>query len=108
MGTKATNKHCANTKHGSAFSTLTAAQAFCLQQGPSACSGVYDDGCDGKGSFYACKVGVFDSSSIGSCIYTAAKNGVMTTPRTILMKGTTATTTLTTTATTTSATTLSV
>ena len=46
-----------------------------MQQGPSACSGVYDDGCDGKGSFYACKVGAFDSSSIGSCIYTAAKNG---------------------------------
>ena len=73
--TKRTSKHCANTKHGSAFSTLTAAQDFCLQQGPSACSGVYDDGCDGKGSFYACKVGAFDSSSIGSCIYTAAKNG---------------------------------
>ena len=73
--TKRTSKHCANTKHGSAFSTLTAAQDFCLQQGPSACSGVYDDGCDGKGSFYACKVGAFDSSSIGSCIYTAAKHG---------------------------------
>ena len=73
--TKRTSKHCANTKHGSAFSTLTAAQDFCVQQGPSTCSGVYDDGCDGKGSFYACKVGAFDSSSIGSCIYTAAKNG---------------------------------
>ena len=74
--TKRTSKHCANTKHGSAFSTLTAAQDFCLQQGPSACSGVYDDGCDGKGSFFACKLfGAFDSSSIGSCIYTAAKNG---------------------------------
>ena len=70
--TKATSKHCANTKHGSAFSTLTAAQDFCLQQGPSACSGVYDDGCDGKGSFYACKAGNFDTSSIGSCIYTLA------------------------------------
>ena len=73
--TKITRKHCANTKHGTSFSTLTAAQAFCLRQGPSACSGVYDGSCDGKGSFYACKVGAFDSSSIGSCIYTAPKQG---------------------------------
>ena len=70
--TKIRSKHCANTKHVSSFSTLTAAQAFCLQQGPSACSGVYDDSCDGKGSFYACKAGNFDTSSIGSCIYTLA------------------------------------
>ena len=70
--TKITRKHCANTMYGSSFSTLTAAQVFCLQQGPSICSGVYDDRCDSQSSFYACKVGGFDSSSIGSCIYIAA------------------------------------
>ena len=69
------HKRCANTKHGGSFSTLTAAQAFCLKQGSSACSGVYDDHCDGKGSFLACKLGGFASSSMGSCIYTTDIKG---------------------------------
>ena len=69
------HKRCANTKHGGSFSTLTAAQAFCLKQGSSACSGVYDDHCDGKGSFLACKPGGFASSSMGSCIYTTDIQG---------------------------------
>ena len=69
------HKRCANTKHGGSFSTLTAAQAFCLKQGSSACSGVYDDHCDGKGSFLACKPGDFASSSMGSCIYTTDIQG---------------------------------
>ena len=69
---KITRKHCVDTI-GSAFSTLTAAKAFCLKQGPSACSGVYDDSCDGKGSFYACRVGDFAPSNIGSCIYVVAE-----------------------------------
>merc|ERR1712176_866493 len=98
--TKITRKHCANTMYGSSFSTLTAAQVFCLQQGPSICSGVYDDRCDSQSSFYACKVGGFDSSSIGSCIYIAATKdefirvkscalcSAKTTPRTTSMKGT--------------------
>ena len=71
--TKITRKHCANTQLGTSFSTLTAAQAFCLQQGPSACSGVYDDSCDGKGGFFACRVGGYSPSSLGSCIYTVAE-----------------------------------
>ena len=70
---KITSKHCGNTRDDRSFSTLAAAKAFCLKQGPSACSGVYDDSCDGKGNFYACKVGTFQSSFMGSCIYTAAK-----------------------------------
>ena len=69
------HKRCANTKHGGSFSTLTAAQAFCLKQGSSACSGVYDDHCDGKGSFLACKLGGFASSSMGSCVYTTDIKG---------------------------------
>ena len=70
---KITSKHCGNTRDDRSFSTLAAAKAFCLKQGPSACSGVYDYSCDGKGNFYACKVGTFQSSPRGSCIYTAAK-----------------------------------
>ena len=73
--TKRKRKRCANTEHGGSFSTLTAAQAFCLKQGSSACSGVYDDHCDGKGSFLACKLGGFASSSMGSCIYTTDIKG---------------------------------
>ena len=69
---KITSKHCGNTRDDRSFSTLAAAKAFCLKQGPSACSGVYDDRCDSQSSFYACKVGGFDSSSLGSCIYIAA------------------------------------
>merc|ERR1712176_1011171 len=103
--TKITRKHCANTMYDSSFSTLTAAQRFCLQQGPSICSGVYDDRCDSQSSFYACKVGGFDFSSIGSCIYIAATKdefirvkscalcSVKTTPRTTSMKGTVTTST---------------
>merc|ERR1712151_806822 len=63
------NRHCVNTNHDTSFSTLADAQAFCLQLGPSACSGVYDSHCDGGGSFYACKLGAFYFSSKGSCIY---------------------------------------
>ena len=70
---KMTSKHCGNTRDDRSFSTLAAAKAFCLKQGPSACSGVYDESCDGKGNFYACKVGTVQSSPRGSCIYTAAK-----------------------------------
>ena len=70
--TKIKRKHCADTKHDTSFSTLAAAQAFCLKQGPGACSGLYDDSCDSKGSFYACKVGDFKASSLGSCIYVVA------------------------------------
>ena len=72
---KITSKHCSNTRDDRSFSTLAAAKAFCLQQGPSICSGVYDDRCDGKGSFLACKLGGFASSSMGSCIYTTDIKG---------------------------------
>ena len=68
---KITSTHCFFTQYDIEFSRLAAAQAFCLQQGPSACSGVYDHGCDGKGSFRACKVGTFHRSPSGSCIYIA-------------------------------------
>ena len=73
--TQRKRKRCANTEHGGSFSTLIAALAFCEKQGSSACSGVYDDHCDGKGSFLACKLGGFASSSMGSCIYTTDIKG---------------------------------
>ena len=61
--------HCAKTKYNDAFSTLEAAQAFCLQKGNAHCNAVYDEKCDGKGTFYACRVATFQSSSVGSCIH---------------------------------------
>merc|ERR1712176_1377167 len=66
---KATKQHCSGSTHGTTFSSLSEAEKFCLQQGPTRCSGVYDSSCDGKGSYYACLVKPFSSSSMGSCVY---------------------------------------
>ena len=65
---KASDQHCANEQFSTAFPTLAQAKAFCLSKGAS-CSGVYDRNCDGEGPFIACKVGAFESSSAGSCVY---------------------------------------
>merc|ERR1719183_3345205 len=73
MWTKRTGKHCYQHKYESGFPTLAAAQAFCLEQGPTECSGVYDTNCDGKDGFYACKIAAFKHSSAGSCVYTPPK-----------------------------------
>merc|ERR1712051_696391 len=77
---KIAKTHCAGNTVGSAFKTAADAQKYCQQQGPSKCSGVYDDSCDGKGTFFACDTKTHLSSSMGSCIHKLAAKGVTTAP----------------------------
>ena len=69
--TKVRLKHCnaASQKHTRSYTTLASAQAACRGLG-RACSGVYDNSCDGKNTFFACREGITFSKSSASCIYT--------------------------------------
>ena len=66
--TKTRNRHCKNNFFLTAYSTLAQAKASCFDKG-TICSGVYDANCDGRGPFFACRVGGLESSSTGSCVY---------------------------------------
>merc|ERR1712048_999129 len=68
---KQEKKHCASKAHPQSFKTLKEAETACVTKG-SACSGVYDSMCDGKGNYKICKVGAFSVSGL-SCVYTQAK-----------------------------------
>ena len=68
---KWSNQHCSGQSIKS-FSTAAAAKTYCAKAGPSTCSGVYDDSCDGKGTFYACNTKTYAKSSMGSCVHRLA------------------------------------
>merc|ERR1711920_784645 len=80
--------HCANSSIKS-FTSAAAAMQYCQQQGVSKCSGVYDDSCDGKGTFHACNTKAFASSSMGSCVHKLAGYGLLTTKKPTTKKPTT-------------------
>merc|ERR1711920_588828 len=67
--------HCSGQSLKS-FSTAAAAMNYCVQQGPSKCSGVYDERCDNKGSFLACNMKALKTSSAGSCVHKLAEKRV--------------------------------
>merc|ERR1712226_408110 len=69
--TKNTKKHCFSTKHPAKYKTLAEAQKACKGLG-NKCSGVYDESCDGKNTFYACTTAKW-ATSTSSCVYTALK-----------------------------------
>ena len=70
--TKQSRKHCNGNTVGSTYSSLSAAEAACLTN--SQCTGVYDDNCDNRGSFYQCNSAALQTST-SSCVYTKS-NGV--------------------------------
>merc|ERR1711981_6179 len=76
---KVEKHHCSRNTVGGSFKTAADAQKYCAAQGSSKCSGVYDDSCDNKGTFYACNLKPHLSSGIGSCVHKLAGTGVNTT-----------------------------
>ena len=67
---KQANKHCSKNTTGSTFTSLSAAKDACTSS--KICSGVYDNGCDGKNSFKMCQTGIVygpSSSKFSSCVY---------------------------------------
>ena len=81
---KLTNKFCSdwiNTYH-----SLDAAKTACLQN-KLACRGVYDDQCNGSGTFYTCKAHKeLKTSNSHSCVYTIA--GTITSKKCTCQNGT--------------------
>ena len=65
--TKQSLKHCSGSTVGSAYSSLSAAEAACSTN--SKCSGVYASSCASSGSFYQCDSNSLQTSSF-SCVYT--------------------------------------
>ena len=78
--TKEDKKHCAgNTHSGKSYSTLKQAQTTCAGLG-SACTGVFDSGCNNVGKYYLCKSGKPFLASSMSCVYVRTTgNGAKTT-----------------------------
>merc|ERR1712151_1114382 len=72
--------HC-NGQSIKSFSNAADAMKYCQQVGPYKCSGVYDEKCDGKGTFYACNTKAYSSSSIGSCVHKLAGYAATTTKK---------------------------
>ena len=69
---KLSKKHCSSDKYGK-FSTEREAKTVCA--GDSNCKGVYDGGCDGRGSFYLCPNRNTYQRSISSCIHEIKMSG---------------------------------
>ena len=67
--TKQSRKHCAHHTTGSSYASLSAAQAVCTAFNLGGCSGVYDSGCNGRGSYKLCVTGYTYSTSSSSCVY---------------------------------------
>jgi len=68
--TKVSKKHCSRQKlitAGKAPRTLKQAQALCDAE--NNCGGIYDAGCDGKGTYFLCQKGFTPDRSRSSCIY---------------------------------------
>merc|ERR1719326_808034 len=78
---KWSSQHCNGNNVGGAFKTLAEAQAYCQKVGPHKCTGVYDEKCDGKDSFYACDSKPYMKSTSGSCVYKQAGYGSLTTKK---------------------------
>merc|ERR1712151_4762 len=76
---KWSNQHCSGQSIKS-FSNAADAMKYCADVGPKTCSGVYDDSCDGKGTFYACNTKGYSKSAMGSCVYRIPKSGSDVTP----------------------------
>ncbi len=68
---KWSKQHCSGQSIKT-YSTAAAAMAYCKSVGPSKCSGVYDERCDGKGNFLACNTQKYSTSSAGSCVHKLA------------------------------------
>merc|ERR1711939_195039 len=64
--TTMTNRFCPRTDE--AYSSLEEAQEECDNLG-AGCFGVYDDYCDGGGSYHLCTKARYLPSSTGSCVY---------------------------------------
>jgi len=71
-------KHCGNHLLGSGYSTVTGHGYSTMNEANDACllnaqcNGVWDERCDGSGSFYICdKAHEWEASSpsVGSCVY---------------------------------------
>eukprot|EP01045_Picozoa_sp_COSAG04_P027025 COSAG04_NODE_3876_length_2456_cov_2.353415_1_plen_584_part_10 len=60
------NEHCFNARYGS-YSTRVEAAVACAAD--SGCYGVYDQSCDGNGTFHLCPSSTLESSAMGSCVY---------------------------------------
>ena len=66
---KVEKKHCrGNTYYTKVYTTLNAAQDACAALG-SACSGVFDSGCNNVGLYNLCKSGNVILASETGCVY---------------------------------------
>ena len=62
---KLPNMYCSGTIHS--YPSAPRAQQACLPD--KNCKGIYDNGCDYKGTWYTCKAGSPLRSKQGSCVY---------------------------------------
>jgi len=68
---KVEKKHCSGNSFSKTYPDLQTAQTACEQLGSKWCAGVYDSGCDNKGSFKLCMSGkALENSKFSSCVYT--------------------------------------
>ena len=76
--TRVAKHHCSGNTHAAQYASLGQAEAACT--GNAACSGVYDNACDGRAPYYMCKAGFALSTSSSSCVYAERESAFIPNP----------------------------